>query len=226
MIIEKINIVNGSWSNLNSVQKELLPLPLLRDDLYWSDLCFRRDMIIQADPYIWEYSEEYFEEYIKKIIDCHFSAVDFFGSVFQTSYCTMDRTAYKNKFFSRTKYIQQLLLKCSSNIASPTINLINSSVRNDYCDFLIHFRNMFNFYFALCDFSLTEQNIALFTKNIQEFQRMLYKPLWISAEFKPSENPVRIQHFFNVMNSNFKDCKWFFSSNSPILETLVESDFK
>jgi len=210
---QAINVVVGDWardiyakevsSRLQGVdvyQDKVIPLPYLYNTDFWFPLEEENDIsIIGLDPVHWHYSDEIFEEYVRKIASYPFPVIRLFDSPYYERPMNISLINFNNMLYRRTKLAANIIKgkQPDTIILSPAICLVDNELHSYYRDYFMHNRMYFDAYAMHYCHDMKEHTLARLLTLLSEVLYILHKPVWVTRWAVPSCD-------FNVTNSEWK----------------------
>ncbi len=195
--VKKINVLEGPWidseyhklvyprieqSKISSFRQQTLPITQLHNDTYWGELrsVHRIDIAI-PDSRHWFLDDNDFDLYVKRLSSVEFPVFCIFESPFNTE-LSIDFEVFVKKLFERvSKLVAAIKEKHPATIIlSPAIGVVKEDHKNQYLDFFIQHRNLFDGYAVHCCNDMTEHVLGQLSSFLNQVMNILPKPLWIT----------------------------------------------
>lgn len=250
-LTKKINLLIGEWNTadvagyclpilsklqqIDSFYEKTISLTHLTDESFWLNLStVHKFFIANMDYRHWYYDDSVFETYVKKLALCKFPAISLFQAPFGYEMPKMDLSVFEKKLFQRTKVLHNIVKNESRKtiILSPQIYNVDQSVKNNYLDYFIHNRQMFDCYALNCCCDMKDNKLAALHSLLAELLRIQPKEVWVVRWSVPAFDrmiesnvlaagwqPLKYSHAASHLRTMFSTVetiaqnrtKWFFS---------------
>lgn len=196
--VKKINTLGGPWVDNTDFYKSVypqieqykipffrqrtLPITELSNDQFWGQLrsAHRIDIAI-PDSRHWFLDDEDFERYVERLSSVQFPVFLIFESPFVHE-IPVNLEAFTKKLFERTSRLVAAIKEKhpSTTVLSPAIGVVKEECKNQYLDFFIQNRNLFDGYAVHCCNDMTEHVLGQVATFLNQVMNILPKPLWIT----------------------------------------------
>jgi len=195
---KKINILEGSWvtksyrklivpdltkAGVPFFRQQILPITKIYDDEYWGELrsSHRIDLAI-PDYRHWFFPDDVFEKYIERLASVRFPVLCIFEAPFGFEMPKIDIEAFAKKLFERSSKLAYAIKEKhpDTTLLSPSIYALKEHYRDQYLDFFIHSRHLFDGYAVNCCNDLSEHTLGEMSSFLDQVMSVSPKRLWIT----------------------------------------------